>query len=342
METINTTKNFVDQQSRFERAKKVYEFLDRINAYEYTQDIMKSKKEKPPFENFKNLLVRINGIAREIPIEQRSFDGENVRLTSSVDTVFVPKHEDKEFLLKYAYDNLEKIKEGEEKYLISVVINAVHFFNDGNGRTSRIMYQLMEKHNSKEEFKSKIKLALGKDGRWDCPDVSPGIILQDIETIILEKYESKFRNEEYPNVSLSSVNVGLATVEIKELDENHPSYVFAKKCLDIARNDSRYIMIAMFSVLGGEKIISMFTDKYGVKIISPIKMIKYLDSDQWQKILDFYYQLKKEHVKIIIDSFIESNKFKSLYHNKETNLKDYFIEEVERDYLENNPNEEMV
>jgi hypothetical protein len=330
MERINSYSETTKPISRPERADKIYKFLDRINAYEYIQDVMGGQEEKPSFEDFKNFLIRINGIARDISIKQRSFDGNEVQLTGFVDTVLVPKHEDKETLLKYVYDNLEKVKKGEEKYLIPVVINALHFFNDGNGRTSRVMYQLLEKHDSKEKFEREMKLALGEDGRWDCPDVSPGLIWADVEKIILEKYGWNFGEKDYPPVSLGGITAGIAAVEFNKIDKNHPSYDLAKKCFDISKDDIFYILTAIHGVLG-EEVINLLTDKLEVKRISPIKLVDKLTQEQWQNILDSYYKLKEEHVKIIIDSFLAPDKFKS-YHNKDTNLKDYFIEQVKKNH----------
>ena len=90
-----------------------------------------------------------------------------------VETVQVPKHEDKEELLKYAYDSLDDVGKEDIKYLIPAVINALHLFNDGNGRSSRILYQLLETYGSNEEFKNKLKISLGEYGRYDSPDISP-------------------------------------------------------------------------------------------------------------------------------------------------------------------------
>ena len=93
------------------------------------------------------------------------------------------------------------------------------------------------------------------------------------------------------------------------------------------------MLTAINSVLGDSKIADLFTDKYKVKRISPLKMLEQLSPVQWQGILDFYYQLKKEHVKIIIDSFKKPDDFKGSPDGK--NLKDYFIERIKDNYEKN-------
>ena len=61
-------------------------------------------------------------------------------------------------------------------------------------------------------------------------------------------------------------------------------------------------------------------------------MVDQLSSEQWQKILDSYYQLKKEHVKTIIDSFINPDNYKT---QERINIKDFFIEEIQRNFEQN-------
>jgi hypothetical protein len=318
--------------SRDNQADKIIQFLDRIDAYEYFQNILKGEKQKPSFEDFESFLIRLNGIAREIPIKKRSFDGQNVQVGGLIGKVLMPRHEDKADLLKYAYDNIENIDEDEVKYLIPAVINAVHLFRDGNGRTSRVIYQSLEKHASKEEFERDMKLCLGENGRFDSPDISPDLIFPDLEKIVLEKHGWVLKDDEYPaGPGALAVGKGISAPEIRKLDKNHELYDIAKKCFDIYSHDILYMLSAIHIVLGDERIEKFFTDKYTFSKISPLKMMDDVTSDEWQKILNSYYELKKEHVKTIIDSFITPDQYKPLQ-QEGMNLKDYFIQEIQISY----------
>lgn len=330
MEKIKQEKILRDKQ-----AGKVIDFLDHLEAYEYVQNILEGNGPKPSFEEFADFLQRINGIARNVPIKKRSFDGKNVQLSGFIENALVPRHEDKTELLKYAYDNIEKINKDEIKYLIPAVINAVHLSSDGNGRTSRIIYQLLERHASKSDFERSLKLSLGQHGRYDSPDINPGLIGPDVEKIVLKKHGWDFPENKYPvGPGVLSEGKGISAPEIRKLDKDHESYALAKKCLDIYRDDPLYVLNAIRSLLGDERLKTFITDKYTLCKISPLKMIDQLTADEWQQIIDSYYQLKKEHVKTIIDSFVTPDSF-SPYDQKGISLKDYFIQEIQGNYKNN-------
>lgn len=325
-----------NNDSRSERAEKVAGLIDRIDAYEYAQSMLEGKIEKPSFEEFENFLIRINGIARDIPIKERALDGKDVKLSGFIGDALVPRHEDKEGLLKYAYDNSGRIDRDDVKYLIPAVINAVHFFADGNGRTSRVVYKLLEKHDSNEDFERELKAALEKYGRFDCPDINPSLIDTDIKKIILKRKGWDFKDNKYPPTGLGRIQRGIASGEISRLDTAHPSFEMAIKCFDIYKADAFYVLTAIHAVLGDEKIAELM-GRYGnngIERISPLKMMDGVTSDEWQRIMDSYYDLKKEHVKVLIDSFIDPDSFRS-YHCKDENLKDYFIQRIKTNH-ENN------
>ena len=319
---------------RSERAEKGIEFIDRSGAYEFTQKMLEREESPIDFEQFKDFLVRINGIIRKIPIKERNFDGRDVGLSGPFDDALVPKHEDKEELLKYAFESLERVESGEEKYLLSAVVNAVHLFEDGNGRTSRAFYQLLEKYASKEEFIENLKSALGAKGRFNAPDINPGLIRFDIEKIILEKYgwkveqdksgyiESKFQDEE---------PIRFASVEAEKIKKDHPAFRSVKNFFLIFKVDADYLKAAFLSEINKEKIDKLYTDKYSIRRISPLKMIEILDENDWQRIFDKYYELKREHVKVLIDCFVHPGEFKS-FDEPEMNLKDYFVKKIQENY----------
>jgi hypothetical protein len=319
--------------SRDNQADKIVRFLDRIDAYEYFQNILKGEEQKPSFEDFENFLVRLNGIARNIPVKERSADGDGVRLSGIFDTVLMPGHKDKIEILKYAYDNLEKVDKDDLKYLVPAIINAVHLFSDGNGRTSRIIYQLLKRYSSKTNFEHNMKIGLGNYGRYNLPDINPGPIFSEVQEIVLKKKGWQFNEDKRPiGPGSLSTGKGISGPDIAKLDKNHESYNIAKKCLDIYSIDGLYVLSAIHSVLGDEKIESFFTDKYTVCKISPLQMIDQLKKDEWQKIIDSYFQLKKEHIETIVDLFIAPDNFET---REGTNLKDLFIERIHKNYERN-------
>ena len=71
--------------------------------------------------------------------------------------------------------------------------------------------------------------------------------------------------------------------------------------------------------------------------ISPIKMEKELNEDDWDKIIKRYYDLKKEHVEVLIDLFVRPDLYKTM--DGSENLKDYFINRIQRRLQENKGSE---
>jgi len=67
----------LENKLRADRAEKAIEFIDRANCFEFVKDLMNNKTEIN-FEQFKDFLIRINGIVRNIPIKERSIDGQDV------------------------------------------------------------------------------------------------------------------------------------------------------------------------------------------------------------------------------------------------------------------------
>ena len=176
-----------DASKRPERAENLIIFLGKINAFEFFQNL-NEHKEKIDFETFKSFLIRLNGIARDIPIKQRKFDGKNVEVSGGFlgETILPPREEDKEEILEFAFDSAKDLSREDDAYMIPAVVNALHMFNDGNGRTSRIIHLLLS-CKDKEEFNIKLAKALSADGRFDSPDINPGLIEDEIEKHILQR-----------------------------------------------------------------------------------------------------------------------------------------------------------
>lgn len=116
---------------------KVDAFLNRSGAYDFFDDLQQhpEKVQQISFDQFRDFLDRINAIARNIPIRNRNVDGDRVYIGGFVGDAQVPRPEDKEPLLKMAYEAVGHMKhESDERYMLPAVVNAVHRYADGNGR----------------------------------------------------------------------------------------------------------------------------------------------------------------------------------------------------------------
>ena len=106
-------------------------------------------------ESFGNVLLQVNSTARGIDKEEHVFDGEGVQ-AGTIDGSIPPDQEDKIILLNELVSTtqqriLERSENGEDPQsivselavAIPTVINKLHLFADGNGRTSRVLRMVL-------------------------------------------------------------------------------------------------------------------------------------------------------------------------------------------------------
>lgn len=324
----------VEAVKRPERAEKIVEFLNKIGAFEFFQSL-DANKEKIDFEKFKSFLVRLNGIARDIPIKQRKFDGKHVEISGGLlsETILPPREEDKEKILEFAFDSAKDLSQEDDAYMIPAVINELHMFNDGNGRTSRIINLLLSSKD-KESFNKNLKKALSEDGRFDSPDINPGLVDNEIEKHILQSdYNWEFgKDEAGRQYSAHNKVKPLATGEyfkVKDLSAN------LKKYEKIRSADARYILTATAEALDDEKFSSvLMTNGAGKKMLSPIKM-ETLPDREWNRIFNYYYEYKKQHAETLVWIFSNPNAYRNSDNVQET-IKDMFIRRIKEEYETNN------
>lgn len=313
-----------EKEFRAAQAEKIIDFLTRIGAYEYIQKLISNPEadQSLSFDKFKDFLTRLNGIARDIPISERKTDGETVYL-SGFDEALVPRQEDKEAILKDAYEAMSKISSGDEAYLLPATVNAVHLFADGNGRTSRVLHTLLTKFESNEKFIEKLRLALSEDGRYETADINPARVRTDIDKIILNRHGIKFENEKewspiFPN--------GFRRLFASTEEVENPK---AKEFMSLRRTDQSYCFISAYEYLKEKDLISKnVIELRGGVALSPSKMDQLLSEADWEEILNKYYELKKEHVEILIDAFVKPEEYKNL--DGSMNLRDYFLSEIHK------------
>ena len=106
-------------------------------------------------ESFGNILIQLNSAARELDKQEHTFDGEGV-VAGSVGGSVPPDQEDKIMLIDELISATQQrisagLKKGEDPQAIvnelavaiPTIVNKLHLFADGNGRTSRILRMLL-------------------------------------------------------------------------------------------------------------------------------------------------------------------------------------------------------
>ncbi len=130
----------------------VVALMERLGAAETfaTPEAAKQFIEAHSYEDFSSLLNRLNGLQRNIPTSGRHMDGGGfVQQTGALSGSSIehqpPLKEDREPLMRHAYEAAQQAPSPEDAALIlGLSINAIHPYEDGNGRTSRFTYMLLE------------------------------------------------------------------------------------------------------------------------------------------------------------------------------------------------------
>lgn len=326
------TGNPTEEKGRDELSARTLRFLNKINANEifcdeqHTRDFINSLE----FESFKNLLLATNAVLRDIPIQQRSADGENVYLTGgSVDGEYIPpKFEDKNALLLETFEaakrmNSEGVPLEDVAILLSSCINAIHLFNDANGRTSRLTYSLIKSgYDGKEDDVQHIKIVLGEYGR-SAIDVNPGVIQTDLNATIFTRFIGV--NPKDPLVpTYFWGRAGLLKKELREslLTRDDLSEDDKKFLTDLIWSDegrqlgSGFIAVAKILSQKGQLLNhtqTFFEDDKPVR--SPLligEAIEELGASDIAEIRKTYWQIKKMYVETLISSIEMPEEFQTV------------------------------
>jgi Fic family protein len=186
---------------REERAEVLFRFL---KSAEKKEAVFSDEEHKRQFienlttEGFLQFLNGINGILRGKKKAAWKRDGETVEVVQMFYGIkfskeyIPPAYEDKPELLEKVLSVAKVMNRSgksfeEIAFVISATINAVHPFNDGNGRTSRIVYQLLTKGFS-EENKKELQAVLLEFGRG-AVDINPGLIQVEINDLVKKEVD---------------------------------------------------------------------------------------------------------------------------------------------------------
>lgn len=334
----------LDKDLRSERTKNLLNFIDRTNLYEDTNKIFnENSQEEIDFEYFKKLLLRLNGLAREIPTSERHFDGDGVFINGSIGGFVPVDFKYKEDLLKYAFESAKFLSRKEASYMLPVLVNTIHYFADGNGRTTRLLHTLLSEHENKDEFMDLAEKRLSGDS-IDSLDIKPMPKIQvTLEAEILKQHgwetnpESRAAYNVRPpknykfisDVSDFFDNYRTITPESGHISPNNPNVDLYNKFLEkMQRGDGKFLSVAFCKIFSQTSLEKM---SEGADFVRITKLVESATREQLQATLDYYDLLKIQYTKSLVDMFTEPEKFKS-YTKPGVLLKDELIDEIHDAY----------
>ena len=135
-----------DKLLRFFEKTKFFDLVENENGFAEWLDAI-------DFETFQKHLIRVNGLVRDIPMKDRKMDGDTVQIGSFVTgtSYLPPEASDKERLFQEYFDSAKHVDDRKDAALMTyLAIQMIHPFSDGNGRTGRILYTLLNAEGKSE------------------------------------------------------------------------------------------------------------------------------------------------------------------------------------------------
>jgi hypothetical protein len=282
-------------KEREERFLYLIKFLKKIDIQNIVEDQNKKSEfiQNLSFDEFKDFLLRLNGVVRDIPTSKREFNAGsqakyliNIKDEDGVVRFCPPPNAIKMSLLEEAFnalkrmDSAKRIKDGA--VMMGSAINAIHPFPNGNGRTARNISMLLA--SSKDEFY--------------VTDPNPEPIQPFIENYIAQN----IHNLSSLNAKrMDGFNITFPDLPQREQTELH----------EACQNDTKNFLIAcrIFAAEKGEDFEKSYV--YVSSDSNKLNLVKFILKyrNNIKEIMNQYNDLKKEYVETLIDIFENPNKY---------------------------------
>lgn len=139
-----------EENEKADSGSRITRFFEKTGFLELRKDpeAFEAWFQQLSFDDAQAYLSRINGILREKPLHDRSEDGERVEVGFGImgDTAYLPPPaERKAELMQYAFEGAKKVSDRHDRAnLAYYAIQAIHPYLDGNGRTGRLVHELLD------------------------------------------------------------------------------------------------------------------------------------------------------------------------------------------------------
>lgn len=302
-------------------AEKIIRLLDtatNIKSFERekAEEIFADEKSRREFilnlssEDYKNLLIGINGILRNKERSEWEMDGKDVAIKDGHGDVAwdFPEFEDKQYLIDLSLQSAKKmISNGNDieniAILLSSVITAVHPFNDGNGRTAKFVLALINKGYSKDkkniienvltssDFSNSVNSGLMESYIREIIEREIGIRIKDI------RFRFRDGNGHFPYDVVEKGVMNFSHVVSPEKQE-----LFKEKL----KRSWFYMFDAIFMYFKNN--IDKYRNANDNQNLRLDLVIRDLTNEAIDEIINTWKQLKKKDVELIIDCIVNPDK----------------------------------
>ena len=255
-------------------------------------------------EQYINLLNGINGILRDKPKDTWGFDGKNVTIGSGPDVspwIVFPHPDAKPELVKTSFSaGQTMLKNGRDlndvALLLAYITVQVHPYEDGNGRTSRIIYNLI----SEGYDSNKLKALLSEEAQEKIDIDGP------------KELEYVFLKEKNPD--------DIFTITASDDSKGFKGVIFSTNILEKTKKiitermfaDKKLFIPAIMSTLKNHPELNkedyIKERENGRKIFILERLTKDLSPEIAEEILNEYWKVKKEYTETVIDAMVNPDK----------------------------------
>lgn len=308
-ELRNASEEFETEEFRMQQAKKLTRFLssaEHISALKGTkvEEVFSTEEKIREFllelspGEYVQLLEGLNGIFRNKDSDNWTADGQKVEIGSWT----FPKQEDKIDLLARSLAAAKTMTNDgrnitEIAFLLSTVITGVHLFENGNGRTSRAVFYLMNKGftvDNKDDFEK--LMASDEISGLSNPNKFYGLI----KSKMCKEMGINWQDLHFDNRALAAMKAKNIEPLLHQLSPEYKSHFLAYF------EDSNPLYVTLALVLLKKEQIELLKNADGsINMASLFGFIEEKDVTIFSSLLD---EIKKKYVSSIIDCFLFPDK----------------------------------
>jgi hypothetical protein len=278
-------------------------------------------------DEYIGLLAGVNGILRGRNKEEWNMDGVGVTAAGQevIGAHIFPRHADKRDILQKTWEATKRMnKEGRSLEDIGMLLGSLlvetHPFNDGNGRTSRLVYRL-----TKDGFdRKKLKAVLGEDGR---DEVDMALIKVYIDRVFFENHTPDTLGIDgvLPDDELPYGKIVFPSGSDPEALES---------IINAGRNDEKLFQLTIYRFLYEHPSLSIdeITKEYGDrKILLVQELLNRLTVEDVNRLAEIYWSAKKEYTEGMIDIFENPDRpeYQIERSGQQLRMLDYFKQRIE-------------
>lgn len=265
-------------------------------------ELFSSKSEISAFvsriseEQYISLISGANGVLRDKSRDSWGFDGDGVTISGQGDafpSAFFPDQSSKVDLISRS---LEVAKEmvgagrslSEVAYLLAAVIVETHPFADGNGRTGRVVYELLA--NGYDS--AKLQTLLAEEGR-DSLNVS--VPKRDLHRI----FYGQMNDGGIRNIFASDNGSAFAPIVFPDNIPNDAKTLLIER----ARGDTGIMLLGVVALLENHPELHKenYLDSRNILIFE--RLVSDLTPETTEELIASYWHFKKKYTEVMIDVF---------------------------------------